>query len=588
MARTREPDTGRWLDTSDGLRLAVREHGDPAAPTVLAVHGYPDDQSIWDGVVAALAGRFRVVTYDVRGAGESDKPRRTEAYLLDQLADDLGRVADLVSPDRPVHLLAHDWGSIQAWHAVTEPRLAHRFASFTSISGPCLDHAGRWMREKLRHPTPRSLRKLVNQLIFSGYIGFFQLPALPELAWRTGVMGRLISTLERLDPRTAQNPTRPAVSDGVRGLALYRANMRERLGDPGERRTDIPVQVLSPTGDPFVSTPMQTEIAPWVANLRIRRVPGGHWLPRSRPDLVARCAGELVEHVEGGTETRGLRRSRVRPGRRDFQDQLVVVTGAGGGIGRATAAAFAAEGAHVVVADIDEAAAENTAALITRTGAGATPHCVDVADGAAVERFAKQVHAELGTPDVVVNNAGIGLAGAFLDTSDADWERVIDINLWGVIHGCRQFARQMIDRGEGGRIVNIASAAAYLPSQLLPAYGTTKAAVLALSQSLRAELAADGIGVTAVCPGLVNTGITTSTRFAGADDAEQARRQQAAKRLYQRRNFTPQRAAAEILRATRRNAAIAPVTAEAKVGLVLSRLTPGLLRAAARAELTPR
>ncbi|MER5390533.1 SDR family oxidoreductase [Saccharopolyspora sp. NPDC002686] len=588
MARTREADSSRWLDTSDGLRLSVREHGDPAAPTVLAVHGYPDDQSIWDGMAEALAGRFRVVTYDVRGAGESDKPRRSEAYLLDQLADDLGRVADLVSPDQPVHLLAHDWGSIQAWHAATEPRLAHRFASFTSISGPCLDHAGQWMRSKLRHPTPRELRKLVNQLIFSGYIGFFQLPVLPELAWRTGAMRRLIGAVERLDPRTAESPTKPAVSDGVHGLGLYRANMRERLGGPGERRTDIPVQVLAPTGDPFVSTPMQTEIAPWVPNLRVRRVPGGHWLPRSRPELVARCAAELVEHVEGGAESRGLRRGRVRPGRRDFQDQLVVITGAGSGIGRATASAFAAAGAHVVVADIDETAARNTAALITRTGANATPHRVDVADGDAMERFAKQVHAELGTPDVVVNNAGIGLAGSFLDTPEADWERAIDINLWGVIHGCRQFAPQMVERGEGGRIVNIASAAAYLPSKVLPAYGTTKAAVLALSQSLRAELAGEGIGVTAVCPGLVNTGITTSTRFVGVDDAEQANRRQAAKQLYQRRNFTPQRAAAEILRATRRNAAIAPVTAEAKAGLVLSRLSPGLLRAVARAELTPR
>lgn len=310
MARTREADSSRWLDTSDGLRLAVRERGDPAAPTVLAVHGYPDDQSIWEGVAEALAGRFRVVTYDVRGAGASDKPRRSEAYLLDQLADDLGRVVDLVSPDQPVHLLAHDWGSIQAWHAATEPRLAHRFASFTSISGPCLDHAGQWMRSKLRHPTPCELRKLVNQLIFSGYIGFFQLPVLPELAWRTGAMRRLIGTVERLDPHTSENPTKPAVSDGVRGLGLYRANMRKRLGCPGERRTDIPVQVLAPTGDPFVSTPMQTEIAPWVSNLRVRRVPGGHWLPRSRPELVARCAVELVEHVDGGAESRGLRRGR--------------------------------------------------------------------------------------------------------------------------------------------------------------------------------------------------------------------------------------------------------------------------------------
>ncbi|MEV6227592.1 SDR family oxidoreductase [Saccharopolyspora shandongensis] len=589
MARTpREADSGRWIDTGDGLRLAVREHGDPAAPTLLAVHGYPDDRSIWDGAVAALSGRYRVVTYDVRGAGESDKPRGTDAYLLDRLADDLRRVADAVSPDRPVHLLAHDWGSVQAWHAVTDPRLAHRFASFTSISGPCLDHVGRWMRAKLHRPTPRGLRDLVTQLIFSGYIGFFQLPVLPELAWRTGALPKLIGALERLDPRTAANPTRPALSDGLHGLQLYRANMRSRLGKPGERRTEIPVQVLAPGGDPFVSSPLQTGIAPWVPNLRVRRLPGGHWLPRSRPELVARCAAELVDHVEGGAEPRALRAARIRPGRHHFQDRLVVITGAGGGIGRATALAFAAQGAHVVAADIDEGAAKATAELVARTGAGATPYRVDVSDQAGMERFAEHVHAELGTPDVVVNNAGIGVAGSFVDTEVADWERVIDINLWGVIHGCRLFAGQMIDRGEGGRIVNVASAAAYLPSKLLPAYSTTKAAVLALSECLRAELAADGIKVTAICPGLINTGITGSTRFVGVADAEQDRRRRAAKQLYQRRNFTPERAAAEILRAVRRDAAVAPITAEAKVGLVLSRLTPGLLRAAARADLTPR
>jgi short-subunit dehydrogenase len=112
--------------------------------------------------------------------------------------------------------------------------------------------------------------------------------------------------------------------------------------------------------------------------------------------------------------------------------------------------------------------------------------------------------------------------------------------------------------------------------------------VLRLSECLRVELAADGIKVTAVCPGLVNTGITTSSRFAGTDDAEQAKRRRAATELYQRRDYSPQRAAEEILRATRRAPAIAPVTPEARAGLVLSRLTPRLLRAAARADLMPK
>ncbi|WP_263246982.1 SDR family oxidoreductase [Saccharopolyspora rosea] len=572
----------RYVDTGDDLRLAVREHGDPAAPTVLAVHGYPDDHTVWDGVVEALAGRFHLVTYDVRGAGDSDRPRRRARYRLDQLADDLERVADAVSPGRAVHLLAHDWGSIQAWHAVIDPRRSARFASFTSISGPCLDHAGAWMRAKWRRPTPRALRQVLTQLLFSGYIGFFQLPVLPELCWYTGLLPRLIGAVERFDARAAAKPTRPRRSDGVRGLALYRANMMTRLGRPRPRGTDIPVQVIAPAGDPFVSTPLQTQIGSWVANLRVRRVPGGHWLPRTRPEVVARCTAELVEHVETGTEPRSLSRTRVRPGRRPYQDQLVVVTGAGSGIGRATALAFAGLGAHVVAADVDEAAAEDTAEMVRRTGAGAAPYRVDVADAAAMGGFAEDVRERFGVPDVVVNNAGVGLAGSFVDTGLADWERLIDVNLWGVIHGCRLFARQMIDRGEGGRIVNVASAAAYLPSRVLPAYSTTKSAVLTLSECLRAELAAEGIRVTAVCPGLVDTPITSTTRFVGVDARRQDQLRAAAARLYRRRHFTPERAAQEILGALARDAAIAPITAEARAGLVLSRLTPGLLRAAAR------
>ncbi|TDD81079.1 SDR family oxidoreductase [Saccharopolyspora karakumensis] len=575
--------TSRRLETADRLGLAVQVHGPPDAPTVLAVHGYPDNHTIWDGVVAALSDRYQVVTYDVRGAGESDRPATTDGYHVDQLADDLFRVADAVSPDRPVHLLAHDWGSVQSWHAVTEPRAAERIASYTSISGPSLDHYGQWLRSKLR-PHPRDLRELATQLAFSAYIAFFQLPAAPELAWRSGIMPKLISTLERLDPKAAGKPTRPVTADGINGLELYRANAG-RLGDPVRRHTGVPVQVLAPTGDPFVSTPLQTQIEGLADDLRVRRLPGGHWLPRSRPELVARCAAELIDHVEGGEQTRGLRSARVRPGRGDFADQLVVITGAGNGIGRATAQAFAEAGAHIIAADVDEKALRGTADLL---GDAVTTYRVDVTDRTAMSDFALRVRTELGVPDVVINNAGIGLAGSFLDTSVADWENVIDVNLWGVIHGCRLFARQMVERGEGGRIINVASAAAYLPSQVLPAYSTTKAAVLRLSECLRVELAADGIKVTAVCPGLVNTGITTSSRFAGTDDLEQAKRRRAATELYQRRDYSPQRAAEEILRATRRAPAIAPVTPEARAGLVLSRLTPRLLRAAARADLMPK
>jgi len=117
----------------------------------------------------------------VRGSGESDKPGRRDAYRLAQLVDDLGAVLDAVSPARPVHLLGHDWGSIQAWAGVCDPRFATRVSSYTSISGPSLDHAGQWMREAGRHPGATA-----RQLLDSYYIGLFHIPGLAEMMWRSG------------------------------------------------------------------------------------------------------------------------------------------------------------------------------------------------------------------------------------------------------------------------------------------------------------------------------------------------------------------------------------------------------------------
>ncbi|MQA15323.1 MAG: alpha/beta fold hydrolase [Pseudonocardiaceae bacterium] len=104
---------------TDGVLLQVHESGRRGGPTVVCVHGYPDDHTAWGGVAAELAPRYHVVSFDVRGAGGSGQPRNRAAYRLDQLAADLTAVIDAASPDRSVHLLAHDWGAIQVWHALT-------------------------------------------------------------------------------------------------------------------------------------------------------------------------------------------------------------------------------------------------------------------------------------------------------------------------------------------------------------------------------------------------------------------------------------------------------------------------------------
>jgi NAD(P)-dependent dehydrogenase (short-subunit alcohol dehydrogenase family)/pimeloyl-ACP methyl ester carboxylesterase len=566
----------KWVTASDGVRLSVNIDGREDGPTVVLVHGYPDNSSMWGGVAAELGAKHRVVTYDVRGAGQSDKPPGRASYRLDQLADDLKAVVDEVQPRGKVHLVAHDWGSIQTWHAVTGEDLRGRIASYTSISGPSLDHAGAWFRAQVTRPTPRRLKNALNQFLHSWYILAFQLPLIPGLLWRTGLLGAQIA---RMEPDAAK----PNVQDGVHGLELYRANMFTRLSRPAPRAADVPVQVLAPTGDAYVTTPLQTEIAEWVPDLRVRPIVGTHWVTRARPAVVAGAAAELIEYAETGVESRALKKSRVGTGR--FEHKLVVVTGAGSGIGRATALAFAAEGADVVITDIDPAAAAETLKLLGDHGVA--EYTVDSSDGPAVHRFAEDVRERHGVPDIVVNNAGIGMSGPFLDTSVEDWERVINVNLWGVIHGCRAFAPMLAERAEGGQIVNLASAAAYLPSKILTAYATTKSAVLTLSVCLRAELAEHHIGVTAVCPGIVKTNITTTTRFVGVSDEEQRRRQQQSSKLYARRGFGPEGVAKDILRAVEKDTAIAPSTPEAKAALVLSRLTPGLLRQAAKLDLTP-
>jgi NAD(P)-dependent dehydrogenase (short-subunit alcohol dehydrogenase family) len=142
----------------------------------------------------------------------------------------------------------------------------------------------------------------------------------------------------------------------------------------------------------------------------------------------------------------------------------------------------------------------------------------------------------------------------------------------------------MVDAGVQGHIVNLSSAAGYTPSRMLPAYSTTKAAVLMLSECMRAELADSGIGVTAICPGIVNTNITRTTHMVGVDADQERRMQERGARAYAARGYPPEKVAEAILGAVRRNPAVLPVTPEARLMRTMSQLTPGLVRAFARLD----
>jgi NAD(P)-dependent dehydrogenase (short-subunit alcohol dehydrogenase family) len=254
--------------------------------------------------------------------------------------------------------------------------------------------------------------------------------------------------------------------------------------------------------------------------------------------------------------------------------KTVLVTGAGNGIGRETALAFARRGADLVVCDINEAASARTAEDVRALGRKAASQVVDVADAAGMRAFADSVHAEVEAVDVLVNNAGVGLGATFLDTTLEDWDWILGINLHGVVHGCHFFVPKMVARGRGGHVVNVASAAGYLASETLSAYSTTKFAVVGLSEALRDELAPRGIGVTAICPGIINTSITSRARLRGEAALPGAREQVV--EFYRRRNYGPERVAEKILKAVSRNSALAPVSPEAWVMYFLKRLSPRL------------
>ena len=256
-----------------------------------------------------------------------------------------------------------------------------------------------------------------------------------------------------------------------------------------------------------------------------------------------------------------------------FDGKTALVTGAASGIGRATALALARAGADLAVCDLNEAGLEETAAAIRSLGRRALAQRVDVARADDVRAFAAAVHAEHEAVDVLVNNAGVGLGGGFLDTSLEDWQWIVSINLWGVIHGCHFFLPPMVRRGRGGHVVNVSSAAGFLATAQLAAYSATKFAVFGLSEALRDELRPHGIAVTTVCPGIINTPITQSAPMRGPLATPEAR--VALVELYRRRNYGPERVAANILRAIARRRAVAPISPEAWLMYLMKRLAPG-------------
>ncbi|SPM42165.1 short chain dehydrogenase [Mycobacterium numidiamassiliense] len=581
-------ETQHFVDSADGVRVAVYEEGNPEGPTVVLVHGWPDSHVLWDGVVPLLAERFRIIRYDNRGVGLSSAPKPVSAYTMARFADDFAAVIGERSPGQPVHVLAHDWGSVGIWEFLKRPGAGDRVATFTSVSGPSQDQLVEYIFSGLRQPwRPRRFARSISQALRLTYMVFFSIPVLPSLLLRAALASKAVrrNIVDNIPVEQIHHADNLA-SDAARSVKTYPANYFRsftKRQPPGI--VDVPVQLVVNTHDKYVRPYGYDESARWVPRLWRRDIKAGHFSPMSHPRVMAAAVHDFADLADGRQPSRALLRAQVGRPRGSFGDTLVSVTGAGSGIGRETAFAFAREGAELVISDIDEAAVKDTAAGITARGGTAHAYVLDVSDGEAVEAFAERIGAEHGLPDIVVNNAGIGQAGNFLDTPAEQFDRVLDVNLGGVVNGCRSFGRRLVERGTGGHIVNVSSMAAYAPLQSLNAYCTSKAATYMFSDCLRAELDAAGVGLTTICPGVIDTNIINTTRFdapAGKQDEDVDGRRGQLGKMFALRHYGPDKVANAILSSVRKGKPIRPVAPEAYALYGVSRVLPQALRSTAR------
>lgn len=270
-------------------------------------------------------------------------------------------------------------------------------------------------------------------------------------------------------------------------------------------------------------------------------------------------------------------------GKNGFKNKVALITGAGSGIGQATAVELARRGALLWLTDINEAGLEQTVQQVKAQGAICHTFVGNVSSSADMKKLAKAVHDQHPALDILINNAGIGVAGRFVDTTLKTWNKVLDVNVKGVMLGCHVFAPNMIAQG-GGHIVNVASAAAFIAAKDMPVYAMSKYAVLGFSEALRADFHEHGIGVSAVCPGVINTAIVANTLFEGSVGSSDAVKNKVVD-FYKKRNYTADKVALGIIDAIENNVAVRPISPEAWAMYLAKRWAPGLVDWIGRRDL---
>jgi NAD(P)-dependent dehydrogenase (short-subunit alcohol dehydrogenase family) len=278
----------------------------------------------------------------------------------------------------------------------------------------------------------------------------------------------------------------------------------------------------------------------------------------------------------------GRRDIGIAPNRslREFEGASAIVTGGASGIGRALGEQLASRGSTVCLVDRQIDMAEEAAAEIRAGGGKATAADVDVSDYSAVEQVVREMLSGTGRLDYMFNNAGIAVGGAFSLNSIDDWNRIIDVNLLGVINGVQAAYQVMLKQGFG-HIVNTASMAGLLPAPAGVAYAATKHAVVGLSRSLRIEAAFDSIRVSVLCPGAIRTPILQGGGKFGKSYTNISPEQE--RRMWDKlRPMSPDAFARKALDAVAKNKAIIVIPSWWKLFWYIDRLFPSLAMALAR------
>lgn len=275
--------------------------------------------------------------------------------------------------------------------------------------------------------------------------------------------------------------------------------------------------------------------------------------------------------------TRNSLLTRRRHGQAARPAPLAIVTGAASGIGRSIALELSRFELALGLCDLNEPGLLEVQRAASRNGAHCTVRALDVTSRAELDDFAAKLTNREGPVRVLVNCAGVGAMGCIRDSDDATLQRVIDVNLWGVIHACRAFLPSMLAQAHGGHIVNIASMAGLAPLPGAAIYNTSKFAVVGFSESLRAELAPHGIEVSVVCPGFIRSGIADGPHYSGRVRMfGDWTTREFLKKLHERLAARPERVARQVIRAIRRRRRVVPVTGIAWATYLSRRLAPGL------------